>query len=135
MDISTGEVPAAQPYIHRISRLGVAAARAGKGFPFALHAARAIWSGEIDGWHEGDHLARAAADAGLDLAQLERTIADHAEDLDAEIAANEAAQKAAGHWGVPLFVYKDEPFFGQDRLDHLIWRMKQDGLAAHAGAQ
>lgn len=135
MDIGTGEVPAAQPYIHRICRLGVAAARAGKGFEFARHAGRAIWSGEIDGWHEGDHLAQAAALAGLDLAQLERTIADKAEDLDAEIAAHEAAQKSAGHWGVPLFVYNGEPFFGQDRLDHLIWRMKQNGLVENARGQ
>lgn len=135
MDIATGEVPAAQPYIHRISRLGAAATRAGKGFAYAREAARVIWSGEIDNWHEGDHLAGAAARAGLDLARLEATIADEAEALDAEIAANEAAQKAAGHWGVPLFVYNDEPFFGQDRLDHLIWRMKQNGLTAHPAQQ
>ena len=135
LNYSTGEVPAAQPYIHRICRLGVAATRAGRGFDFARHAARAIWSGEIEGWHEGEHLANAAAAAGLDLAQLERTIADKAEDLDTEIAANEAAQKAAGHWGVPLFVYNDEPFFGQDRLDHLIWRMKQNGLVERPSGQ
>jgi 2-hydroxychromene-2-carboxylate isomerase len=128
MDLASGEVPAAQPYIHRISRLGVAATRAGKGFPFIRHAARAIWSGEIDNWHEGDHLARAAADAGLDLDRLEQTIAVEAESLDAEIARNEADQKTAGHWGVPLFVFEGEAFFGQDRLDHLIWRMKQHGL-------
>jgi 2-hydroxychromene-2-carboxylate isomerase len=30
---------------------------------------------------------------------------------------------------VPLFVFENEPFFGQDRLDHLIWRMRQHGLA------
>ena len=47
---------------------------------------------------------------------------------DAEIAANERDQKNAGHWGVPLFVFQDEPFFGQDRLDHMIWRMRQAGL-------
>lgn len=135
MDISTGEVPAAQPYIHRICRLGVAAARAGRGFEFARHAARVIWSGEIDGWHEGEHLANAATAAGLDLAQLERAISDKAEDLDAEITANEAAQRSAGHWGVPLFVYNDEPFFGQDRLDHLIWRMKQNGLVERTTGQ
>lgn len=128
MDMGSGEVPAAQPYIHRICRLGVAATRAGKGFPFIKAAARAIWSGEVDGWHEGDHLANAAAEAGLDLTTLERVISDEAETLDAEISANEAEQKTAGHWGVPLFVYEGECFFGQDRLDHLVWRMKQSGL-------
>jgi 2-hydroxychromene-2-carboxylate isomerase len=128
MDLGTGEVPAAQPYIHRISRLGVAAARAGHGFAFIREAARVIWSGEVDSWHEGEHLAQAAARAGLNLDVLEQVIASDAESLDAEIAANEADQKAAGHWGVPLFVFDGEPFFGQDRLDHLVWRMKQHGL-------
>jgi 2-hydroxychromene-2-carboxylate isomerase len=128
MDLGSGEVPAAQPYIHRISRLGVAACRAGKGFAFIRRAAHAIWSGEIDNWHEGDHLANAARAAGLDLDALEHTIAAEAESLDAEIARNEADQKLAGHWGVPLFAFEGEPFFGQDRLDHLVWRMKQHGL-------
>jgi 2-hydroxychromene-2-carboxylate isomerase len=41
---------------------------------------------------------------------------------------NEAAQKRAGHWGVPLMVFESEPFFGQDRFDVLKWRMSQRGL-------
>ena len=44
------------------------------------------------------------------------------------IEDNEAAQKAAGHWGVPLMVFNGEPFFGQDRIDMLVWRMSQHGL-------
>jgi 2-hydroxychromene-2-carboxylate isomerase len=48
--------------------------------------------------------------------------------LDKIIEANEEAQRHAGHWGVPLFVFEGEPFFGQDRIDHLVWRMKQRGL-------
>ncbi len=128
MDIAAGEVAAEQPYIWRVSRLGVAAERAGKGFEFVRAAAHAIWSGEIDNWHEGDHLARAVAVAGLDVAEIDEQVRGAAADIDAEIAANEAAQKNAGHWGVPLFVYGDEPFFGQDRLDHVIWRMQQAGL-------
>ena len=35
---------------------------------------------------------------------------------------------AAGHWGVPTMVFDGEPFFGQDRLDLLVWRMRQAGL-------
>ncbi|MEQ1618141.1 MAG: DsbA family protein [Terricaulis sp.] len=128
MDIAAGEVAAEQPYIWRVSRLGVAAERAGKGYEFVRSAAHAIWSGEVDNWHEGDHLTRAIEAAGLSAAEIEPGVDADAVDRDAEIAANEAAQKNAGHWGVPLFVYKDEPFFGQDRLDHLIWRMKQAGL-------
>lgn len=130
MDIGAGEVAAEQPYIYRVCRLGAAAERAGRGFAFVRRAAHAIWSGEVDNWHEGGHLARALSDAGLDAAAIEREATENAADLDAEIAANETAQRNAGHWGVPLFVFNDEPFFGQDRLAHLIWRMKQSGLKA-----
>jgi len=130
MDHGTKEVAADQPYIHRVSRLGVAAEQQGRGFEFARAAAHAIWSGEIDNWHERDHLARAITDAGLNAEETEAMADAQTAELDAEIAANEAAQKNAGHWGVPLFVFNDEPFFGQDRLDHLIWRMQQAGLKA-----
>jgi 2-hydroxychromene-2-carboxylate isomerase len=72
MDIASGEVAAEQPYIYRVSRLGVAAERAGKGFAFVRRAAHAIWSGEIDNWHEGGHLAAALGEAGLDAQAIER---------------------------------------------------------------
>jgi hypothetical protein len=29
-------------------------------------------------------------------------------------------------------VFEDEPFFGQDRIDLLVWRMKQRGLRERA---
>lgn len=130
MDIATGEVAAEQPYIHRVSRLGAAAARAGAGagFAFARRAAHAIWSGDIDNWHEGEHLARALEAAGLDASAILAEAETGAAELDRDIAENEASQRQAGHWGVPLFVFEDEPFFGQDRIDHLIWRMRQGGL-------
>ncbi|WP_395646402.1 2-hydroxychromene-2-carboxylate isomerase [Terricaulis sp.] len=127
MDHAKNEVAEDQPYIFRVSRLGVLAARAGKGLEFARCASHKIWSGEVDNWHEGAHLTDALREAGLDAPAIEAQLADPA-GIDAEIDANIAAQKAAGHWGVPLFVFNDEPFFGQDRLDHLIWRMKQNGL-------
>jgi 2-hydroxychromene-2-carboxylate isomerase len=128
MDMAAGEVAAVQPYIHRICRLGVAAERAGRGFAFVVRAARIIWSGEVDNWHEGDHLARALTEAGLDANALMLEAQEDAAGLDAEIARNESDQRAAGHWGVPLFVFEGEPFFGQDRLDLLVWRMRQAGL-------
>ncbi len=129
MDISTGHVPAEQPYIHRVSRLGVLAEERGSGVAFVAAAAAKIWSGAVENWHEGGHLEDAARAVGLDPSALEADAAAEADRLDAVIAENEARQKAAGHWGVPLFVYRDEPFFGQDRLDLLLWRMKADGLA------
>lgn len=126
----TREVAVEQPYIMRVSRLGALAAERGRGFDFIRKASFMMWSGETDDWHEGGKLAACADAAGLDGAALERDAAAEAARLDAIIEANEAAQTTAGHWGVPLFVFEGEPFFGQDRIGHLVWRMKQRGLKA-----
>ena len=60
---------------------------------------------------------------------LDKQIEDEADRLDSEIAMNQEAQREGGHYGVPLMVFGNEPFFGQDRFDQLKWRMKQNGLA------
>lgn len=117
-----------QPYIHRLTRLGCAAADAGHGLDFLDQVSRVLWSGEIVNWHEGDHLSRAAERAGLDLAVLDLEIALQPEKYEAIIQANQKAHQDAGHWGVPTMVFEGEPFFGQDRLDVLLWRLKQHGL-------
>jgi len=128
-DYATRKVASEQPYIHRLTRLGVAAVERGRGLPFIDAVSRLIWSGEVDGWHEGDHLTRAAARAGLDLAELDAAIARQPERYEGMIEDNQRAHAAAGHWGVPTMVFEDEPFFGQDRLDVLEWRMRQRGLS------
>lgn len=119
-DRQTFVVAEDQPYIFRLSALGVEAQRRGKGLEFAANVSRHIWGGTQD-WDKGDHLANAAADAGLDLAQMEVAIKDgtHLE----EVEANQKALDAAGHWGVPTMVLRGEPFFGQDRIDTLRWRL------------
>ena len=127
-NLATREIAKEQPYIFRLCRLGQTATRRGKGLPFAAEVSRVIFSGEVDNWHEGDHLAGAAARAGLDLAELDAEAVSDADALDAEIAENQAALEAAGHWGVPTLVFEDEPFFGQDRVDMAQWRMEQKGL-------
>ena len=126
-DMATRAIAPDQPYIGRLTRLGQAAVEQGDGLAFADDVARLVWGGTAN-WHEGDHLARAAAAAGLDWAALDAAERDDADRLDAAIAANETAQAASGHWGVPLMVFDGEPFFGQDRLDALLWRLGQHGL-------
>jgi 2-hydroxychromene-2-carboxylate isomerase len=128
VDMQTRAATPNQPYIHRLTRLGCAATEAGKGLPFLLEVSRTIWSGEVDNWHEGDHLAKAAARAGCDLAELDAKITADPDKYETIILANQSAHQAAGHWGVPTMVFENEPFFGQDRLDVLLWRMKQRGL-------
>ena len=127
-DIATRKIAADQPYIYRLTRLGQAAARRGKSLAFCHEAAMLIWGG-AENWHEGDHLKGAAERAGLNLAELDAEAAADATSLDAEIAENQAALEASGHWGVPTLVFNEEPFFGQDRIEMAIWRMEQNGLA------
>ncbi|WP_298467033.1 DsbA family protein [uncultured Erythrobacter sp.] len=127
-DLTTREIAKDQPHIYRIGRMGQAATRRGKGLAFADEASKIIFSGEVDGWNEGDHLAGAADRAGLDIAELEAEVETDADALDAEIAENQAALEAAGHWGVPTLVFEGEPFFGQDRVAMAKWRMEQKGM-------
>ena len=124
----TREVAAEQPYIHRLTRLGIAAVERGRGLAFIDQVSQVIWSGKVVGWHEGPHLAEASARAGLDLAELDAAIGADPAHFDAIIADNQGALEAAGHWGVPTMVFEGEPFFGQDRIDLLVWRMLQRGL-------
>ena len=124
--------PLEQPYIHRLTRLGVAAAAQGQGLAFLDEVSKVIWDGSVEGWHEGSHLAEAAARAGLDLMELDRTIEGDPDYFVRAIEENQQALEAAGHWGVPTMVFNGEPFFGQDRIDLLIWRLQQAGShAAH----
>jgi 2-hydroxychromene-2-carboxylate isomerase len=116
-----------QPYIHRLTRLGVLAEEAGQGIEFALAISSLIWGG-AEGWHEGHHMVGAATSVGLDLVELDARAVDEADRIEAVIAQNEADHLAAGHWGVPTCVFDGEPFFGQDRLDVLLWRLRQSGL-------
>ncbi|WP_339929094.1 DsbA family protein [uncultured Brevundimonas sp.] len=125
-DLASGTIAADQPYIGRLSRLGVLAAEQGVGLAYVEAVSHLIWSGEVDGWDQGDHLARAAVAAGLEPEALEAQAVAESERLDAVLQTHEAAQATAGHWGVPLFVYRDEPFFGQDRLPDLLWRIAQN---------
>jgi 2-hydroxychromene-2-carboxylate isomerase len=117
-----------QPYIYGISRLGAAAAETGRALEFLDEVSQTIWNGETTGWHEGEHLARASARAGVDLAELEGRVEADPASYDAAIEANQRALEEAGHWGVPTMVFRGEPFFGQDRIELLQWRLGQAGL-------
>lgn len=132
-DMKTGEFATEQPHIRKLTRLAVAASEVGGGLAFQNHVMRLLWDGRTDGWNEGRHLADAIRRADLDPVALERMVAESPEYCDSLIEKNQTAQLAAGHAGVPLMVFDGEPFFGQDRVDMLLWRMKQRGLKRRQG--
>ena len=98
MNVKSGAVSKDQPYIARLTRLGVAAAERGNGLELLKEVSAVIFGGTRD-WHLGDHLAR---QLWLGLvsppAELDRAIETDADRCEATIADNEAAQNA-GHLG------------------------------------
>jgi len=125
-DMTTYKIAEEQPYIFRLTYLGVEAERCGKGLPFAHEVSRLIFGG-TRGWDEGSLLAEAAGRAGLDLAAMDKAIAEPALHRVAVDESQEALARS-GHWGVPTFVFEGEPFFGEDRIDTLRWRLGKKGL-------
>lgn len=124
-DFSTMKVSSDQPYIYRLTKLGVEAARRGKGLEMAGVVSAMIFGGTKD-WDKGTLLADALSEVGLDLADMDQAIedGDHLEEVD----RNQDALDASGHWGVPTMVFQEEPFFGQDRVDTLRWRLESAGV-------
>lgn len=128
MNMQTFEVAAEQPRIHRLTMLAVAAGRRGRGLEFTSAVARLIYGGR-KGWDQGNRLQRAVKSAGLTLSELDEAIENAPNSHLEEIRCNEEALAQAGHWGVPTLVFRDEAFFGQDRIDVCRWRLEQQGLA------
>lgn len=127
-DAATLIIASEQPLARWLGRLGIAATEHGRGLEFAGEIASLLWDGSVTGWNEGRHLADATARAGLDLSDLEAAVAGRKEHLEHRLTENNRALREAGHWGVPTMVFGGEPFFGQDRFDVLVWRLKQCGM-------
>jgi 2-hydroxychromene-2-carboxylate isomerase len=126
MDMASGKVDPKQPIMERLMGLAVAAVEAGRGIEFAGAVADRIWGG-AENWNQSQAMAEAAAAAGLRLGDLE-AFADENRGLVSRIIAENEAEQLKHHWGVPLMVLDEEPFFGQDRIDALRWRLDQQGL-------
>lgn len=116
-----------QPYIHRLTRLGALAEELGCGIEFADEVSSLIWGG-TDGWDQGELLAEAVAKTGLNLADMDQRVVAETERLESIISDSQVEHDRCGHWGVPTCAFKGEPFFGQDRLDVLLWRLQKEGL-------
>jgi 2-hydroxychromene-2-carboxylate isomerase len=65
---------------------------------------------------------------GLDYDEAIKFIRENPEKVDALWLGNANIQSQSGHGGVPLMIFRGEPFFGQDRFDQFFWRLRQNGL-------
>ena len=129
-NLETRVIAPEQPLVRRLTHLAMVAVEKGRGLEFVTALSYMLYS--VDGWDSGDHLASAVSSAGLDLGELEQIADAEGERLEAGLATNRANQLAAGHWGSPLFVFEKEIFFGQDRIEDLVWHLKNHGLSSRA---
>jgi 2-hydroxychromene-2-carboxylate isomerase len=133
-DMRTLVVASEQPRIRRLMHLAAAAQQRGRALAFAREVSRLIWDGSVDGWDRGEHLEQAAQRAGLVLTELQAQADADPQAMEALIEANQRDHERSGHWGVPTFVFEGEPFFGQDRIELLVWRLERHGLKRRACA-
>jgi 2-hydroxychromene-2-carboxylate isomerase len=98
-------------------RMLLAAIREGQDVALFAHAGlKAVWADELN-VEDPDTLVRLADAAGLDGRRL------LTQATDADLVAQEAGltREAIDRrlFGAPFYFYRGEPFWGQDRLDHL----------------
>ena len=126
MDMETGKVAPDQPIMNMIMGLAYAAVEDDRGLEFAQTVGRSIWGG-AQNWCEKEVLGDTLKAAGFNLEKLTAWAGENDAAIKKKLEANEEAQ-LIHHWGVPLMVLDGEPFFGQDRIDSLVWRLDRLGL-------
>ena len=122
----TGKISKHQPYIFKLCHFCQAIEKS-KQLDFALEVSNLIFGGFQD-WHMDESISAVTAKLGLNFNNIEQSRQQNDDKLKDEILLNQKQQLEAGHHGVPLTVYKDKFFFGQDRFHHLISALEQDGL-------
>jgi 2-hydroxychromene-2-carboxylate isomerase len=123
-----GHVPALddQPWISWMVRLANAAQYHGKSLEFLLYTGPLIWGGQSDFWPAD--IPEAFNKTGLDYDEIIEDIRKSPEKYDALWEKGQLIAQESGHGGVPNMIFRGEPYFGQDRFDHLFSRLVQNGL-------
>lgn len=119
-----------QTHIKVLTRCAAYANLKGKGWEYVNEVSRLVWNGQKKPWSADNYkFVKAAMNCiGLDGDAAFKTVMDdEPSKYDAIVEESVRLQKQndAGHTGVPLMVFRGEPFFGQDRIDHLISRLRQ----------
>ena len=123
----TGKISSHQPYIFDVCHMGQVMSNRGKGIEFAFELSTLIWS--VKNWNNDSLLEKVFAEFGEDLYEVRKTAKKDESRIIDEIKNNQEDQKIAGHHGVPLNVYKDKYYFGQDDpFEELIDELIKDNI-------
>ena len=109
-------------------RLACAAQLAGKSVDFSLEIWPLVWSDSGENWPAMVPEAYDRVGTGTSYEDTIKDIQANHEKYDAVFLANEKIQTEAGHGGIPVTVFRNEPYYGQDRFDYLFYRLIQNGL-------
>lgn len=126
-NILTGKISNKQPLIFDLCHFGQSMCRKNLGIEFAYEISNSIFGGKKD-WQTDSHLFTICSKLGVDLEEMRNFTKVNEKEIIKEIENNQIEQLAIGHHGVPLTVYKNNFFFGQDRFDNLIDELRKDGL-------
>jgi 2-hydroxychromene-2-carboxylate isomerase len=98
-----------------------------KNLAFAQRMFRKIYDGTASmTWP--DEMDDVLDELGLDGKAIVKKAKQNEDKYIAIVDKNQEWCHASGHGGVPNAVFRGEPFWGQDRIEALVWRMKQNGL-------
>ena len=122
----TGRISDHQPYIFDICHF-LQAVEKEKQLDFALEASKCIFGGVKD-WHTDESIIKMTSKLGLDFNKIKQRVLEDKNKLIDEIKKNQEDQLKAGHHGVPLSVFKDKFFFGQDKFNDLLKELRKHGL-------
>ena len=125
--IFTGKISNNQPFIFDLCHIGQSMCNKNLGIEFAHEISNSIFGGKVD-WHKDNHLSSICSKLGVDFEEIKIFSKLYEKNIIKEIQKNQNEQLAIGHHGVPLTVYKDKFFFGQDKFDNLINELIKDGL-------
>jgi len=132
--------PEKQPYIFWVTRLACYASLKGKAIDYINQVSYLIWSGVVSPksaigstdtakghWPNFVKEYTNRVD-GIDYDEAIEYIRKNPEEIDQVWIDNAKGMARTGHGGVPLMVWKDEPFFGGDRFDQFVYRLQENGL-------
>lgn len=110
----------------RCLAIGVLATDRGREADWVLKVSRAIWAEAID--VTDDSLLRPICEsAGLQWTECVAAMSDPV--IAVRVKADTDRLVAMGQWGVPVFVFDGEQFWGQDRIEDLERALTAAGLA------
>ncbi|MGH8453367.1 MAG: DsbA family protein, partial [Nevskiales bacterium] len=101
------------------------AASAGRLHEFVLAASRGIWAEGVDVLRDAP-LRAVCERAGLRWSDCAAAIANAK--YRERVERNTAQLEQLGQWGVPVFVFNGEAFWGQDRIEDLEHELRAAGL-------